>query len=93
MGLEKFFFASRHQHKGPGNALKLVKYPRFDKQPDGVPRLSEHTDWGSFTLLFSETPGLEIRDPDDQWMSVPTVSGGVVANIADALSLSGRARS
>ena len=87
MGLEKSFFASRHQHKDPGNALKLIKYPRFDTQPDGVPRLSEHTDWGSITLLFSETPGLEIRDPDDKWMSVPTIPGGVVVNIADALSL------
>ncbi|PLB53359.1 Clavaminate synthase-like protein [Aspergillus steynii IBT 23096] len=87
LGLERSFFDATHQHKDPGNPLKLIKYPRFEKQPDGIPRLSEHTDWGSITFVFTETPGLEMRDPEDQWTAVPTIPGGVVVNIADSMSL------
>lgn len=87
LGLDRSFFDATHQQKDPGNVLKLIKYPRFEEQPEGIPRLSEHTDWGSITLLFTETPGLEVHDPDNQWIKVPTIPGGVVINVADSMSL------
>ncbi|KAL6405151.1 Oxoglutarate/iron-dependent dioxygenase [Ilyonectria robusta] len=87
LGLGNSHFADVHQHKDPGNVLKFIKYPRFEQQPEGVPRLSEHTDWGSITFVFTEQPGLEIRDPSNEWFEIPAVPGGVVVNIGDALSL------
>lgn len=88
MRLPRDFLAESHQQVLPGNTLKLIKYPKLATQPvSEIPRLSEHTDWGSLTLLFTESPGLELRDPSNQWHDVPLVPGGVVVNIGDALSL------
>ncbi len=67
-----------------------MKYPKMSAKPagsDGVDaRLSPHTDWGTLTLLFNETPGLEVRDPGNSWHDVPVIPGGIVVNIGDALS-------
>lgn len=88
MDLQKDFFHASHRQVLPGNTFKLIKYPKMDEQPeDYIPRLSEHTDWGSITLLFTESPGLEVRDPNNQWHAVPVIPGAVTINIGDALSL------
>ncbi|KAK4869342.1 hypothetical protein LT330_006342 [Penicillium expansum] len=88
MGLPKDFFEASHSQALPGNTFKLIKYPKMEEQPrDLIPRLSEHTDWGSLTLLFTESPGLEVRDPSNQWHEVPVIPGAVTVNIGDALSL------
>jgi hypothetical protein len=88
MGLPKEFFVASHRQELPGNTLKLIKYPKMDEQPgESIPRLSEHTDWGSVTILFTESPGLEVRDPSNQWHEVPVIPGAVTVNIGDALSL------
>ena len=90
MGLPASFFAASHNQALPGNALKFMKYPKMPAKPagsDGVDaRLSPHTDWGTLTLLFNETPGLEVRDPGNSWHDVPVIPGGIVVNIGDALS-------
>ncbi|KAJ4296359.1 hypothetical protein N0V90_006404 [Kalmusia sp. IMI 367209] len=88
LGLDESFFLDSHLHnKEPGNNLKLIKYPKIEEQTDGIPRLSEHTDWGSLTFVFTTQGGLEIQDPKDKWCQVPVVPGGIVVNIGDALSL------
>ncbi|KAL2832315.1 hypothetical protein BJY01DRAFT_253880 [Aspergillus pseudoustus] len=87
MDLPGNFFDASHRQALPGNTLKLIKYPKMTTKPDVIPRLSEHTDWGSLTLLFTESPGLEVRDPNNQWHDVPVVPDGVIINIGDALSL------
>ncbi|KAL3493327.1 hypothetical protein BJX62DRAFT_223980 [Aspergillus germanicus] len=89
MGLPRGFFDASHRQVLPGNTLKLIKYPKMTVQPDSsvVPRLSEHTDWGSLTLLFTQSPGLEVRDPNNQWHEIPVIPGGIIVNIGDALSL------
>ncbi|ETS87467.1 hypothetical protein PFICI_01295 [Pestalotiopsis fici W106-1] len=88
LGLPRDYFQKSHDHKDPGNNLKLIKYPKM-KMSEGqtVPRLSEHTDWGSITFVFTNQGGLEIRDPNNEWCEVPIVPGGIVVNIGDALSL------
>lgn len=88
MGLQRDFFDASHRQVLPGNTFKLIKYPKMDEQPeDYIPRLSEHTDWGSVTLLFTESPGLEVRDPANQWHEAPVIPGAITINIGDALSL------
>jgi isopenicillin N synthase-like dioxygenase len=89
LGLDRDFFTRVHEHKSPGHTLKMIKYPKLDSQPgDGqLPRLSTHTDWGSLTFVFTEQAGLEIQDPQNHWLQVPVVPGGIIVNIGDALSL------
>lgn len=87
LGLDQHYFARCHREAAPGNTLKMIKYPRFKEKPSHVPRLSEHTDWGSITFVFTSQPGLEVRDPNDTWHDVPLVDGAVIVNIGDALSL------
>lgn len=87
LGLEKNYFKESHLQKAPGNTLKMIKYPRLDTTSTNIPRLSEHTDWGSVTFVFTDRAGLEIRDPNNKWFHIPVVSDGIVVNIGDALSL------
>ena len=89
MGLEDGYFRSVHQHKPPGNNLKFLKYPTMDVQPDArTPRLYAHTDWGSLTMVFTSSPGLEVRHPKDHsWVHAPVVPNGIVVNVGDALAL------
>ncbi|KAL4876970.1 Clavaminate synthase-like protein [Aspergillus karnatakaensis] len=87
LNLPRTFFEASHGQGLPGNALKLMKYPKMEAKPDDTPeRLSAHTDWESLTLLFTESPGLEIRDPNGNWHDVPVIPGGIVVNIGDLLS-------
>ena len=86
---EEYFVKAHEQTKGPGNVLRLIRYPAMEKEPDpAFPRLGEHTDWGTLTLLFTESPGLEVRPPGDQgWVMAPVIEDAVIVNIADGLAL------
>ncbi|KAH8650593.1 hypothetical protein BGZ60DRAFT_389033 [Tricladium varicosporioides] len=92
MGLDANTLLAPHSPaKAPGNVLRMIKYPKLDSAPDNtkdVPRLGEHTDWGTLTLLFAKTKGLEVRSPNGKtWVQAPVVPGAVVVNIADGLAL------
>ncbi|KAL6240228.1 hypothetical protein RBB50_012875 [Rhinocladiella similis] len=88
LGFSRDFFRQSHLHKDPGNTLKLIRYPPMAVHPgQEIPRLSEHTDWGSITFVFTNQAGLEIRDPQNHWRQIPVVEDGIVINIGDALSL------
>jgi isopenicillin N synthase-like dioxygenase len=71
--------------------ISLIKYPGCDvlqtKQP-----LASHTDYGSLTLLFTSSPGLQVlvpgRDPEhSQWLDVEPRDGHAIVNCGDALAL------
>lgn len=90
MDLRSDFFAEAHaSDKEPGNVLRLIRYPALSSPPDPrFPRLGEHTDWGTLTLLFAKTPGLEVRPPGDMgWVPAPVIKDAVIVNIADGLAL------
>ncbi|KXS97179.1 hypothetical protein AC578_877 [Pseudocercospora eumusae] len=90
MNLESDFFSCAHSpNKEPGNVLRLIRYPALDKPVDSnFPRLGEHTDWGTITLLFATQPGLEVLSPDDKrWVQAPMIEDGIIVNVADGLAL------
>lgn len=90
MGLPATFFTSAHDPtKGPGDVLRLIKYPSLSEPPNySFPRLGEHTDWGTLTLLFAQTPGLEVRSPGElEWVAAPVIEDALIVNIADGLAL------
>ena len=49
-------------------------------------RASQHTDYGSVTLLTTEgVGGLQVRQVDGTWADVQHLPGAIIVNIADAL--------
>jgi isopenicillin N synthase-like dioxygenase len=79
-------------HKSMGcdgnvTALRLLYYPSNEGQAS---RCGEHTDYGTFTLLFQDMiGGLEVRSPkdDDSFIKVIPLEGAMLVNVADLLSL------
>jgi isopenicillin N synthase-like dioxygenase len=49
-------------------------------------KAGEHTDFGSFTILFNWLGGLQIRHPEtNEWLYVRPVPGSAIVNLGDAL--------
>lgn len=77
----------------PGGIARLIKYvasnnptPLSENSEDQEIGLGAHTDYECFTLLLQDsTPGLEVLSPDNHWIQVAPVEGGIVVNVADFL--------
>ena len=87
-----------HLHLPPSTLLNLHRltscsgdHIRFNKRfPSAFheqrARQSEHTDFGSLTILFNWLGGLQIRLPNtDEWVYVRPIPGCPVVNLGDAL--------
>lgn len=81
---ESFFLDN---HNAQNHTLRLLHYPPINQSPKlGQIRAGEHSDYGSFTLLFQdEVGGLEVCNTDGQWISAPYISGTIIVNIGDLL--------
>jgi isopenicillin N synthase-like dioxygenase len=79
------FFADAHKEDVPdGHALRMLMYPARSSQPEGT-RMQPHTDSGSVTLLFQDSPGLEVEGPTGEWVKAPCLEGHILVNLGDAL--------
>ncbi|HEX3952691.1 MAG TPA: 2-oxoglutarate and iron-dependent oxygenase domain-containing protein [Stellaceae bacterium] len=75
-------------HQGGEVTVRMIHYP-----PATVEQVSEeiygtaaHTDRNLLTVLAQgDTPGLQIRMPDETWIDAPLVPGGFVVNSGDTL--------
>jgi len=75
---------NRHQ-----SALRILNYPHPDHQPlPGQLRASEHTDYGSLTILLQDNApgGLQVRNRDGSWQDIKYVPGSFVINIGDLMA-------
>ncbi|KAK4210213.1 Clavaminate synthase-like protein [Rhypophila decipiens] len=77
-------------HSARHSQLRLIHYPRLDKEALGtkfLARLPAHTDWGTMTILFQDrNGGLELRDPHTrQYLKAEPEEGTLVLNIGDML--------
>lgn len=71
------------------DTVTFIKYPHLDPAPVTQP-LASHTDYGSITLVFPDSPGLQllVRTPDgERWQNIMPKPGHAVVNCGDALSL------
>lgn len=69
------------------NIVRMLKYMHCDESTLHVPQQA-HTDMGSLTFLFADTPGLQILPSGStDWLYVPPQSGMALVNIGDALSV------
>ena len=50
-------------------------------------RRSEHTDWGSLSILFHDgEPGLQIKSTDGEWEDIPLAPDAFVINLGDLMA-------
>lgn len=92
LGKPENFFPSLHSRILGGknaSALRTLYYPAIQGVPlEGHVRCSEHSDYGTFTLLFQdEYPGLEVKSPSGHWVSAKPISGTILVNIGDLLEM------
>ncbi|KAK2603584.1 hypothetical protein QQS21_004264 [Conoideocrella luteorostrata] len=87
-------YESYHPEDLPSKStLFFLHHPVSQSLPDRTARgHNAHTDVGSFTLLFTEQPGLQVLSPKtNEWEYVAARPGHAIINVADTLRfLSGR---
>lgn len=79
-------------NNSPENLLRLIHYPGLNSEPEpGSLRAAAHEDVNLITLLpAATTTGLEIRDNQGHWYTVPSDRGDLVINVGDMLQLTSR---
>lgn len=85
--LSEVFFAGVIDN--PISAMRALNYPQQPVPPQpGQLRAGAHSDYGSLTILLSETApgGLEIQTPNGQWQPVPIVPDAFIINIGDLMA-------
>jgi isopenicillin N synthase-like dioxygenase len=68
------------------SALRVLHYPEGVKLKSGQFRASEHTDYGSLTILYSTASGLQVKDRDGNWIDVDVPWEHFVINIGDLMA-------
>lgn len=53
----------------------------------GQMRIGAHTDYGTLTLVTSDSAGLQVQTPSGEWEDVPYVPGSIQVNIGDMMAL------
>lgn len=65
----------------PMSLTKLISYP---PTPKGAAGVNAHHDTGFLTVLApGTTPGLEVQNPDGQWIAVPPTPEAFVINLGE----------
>ena len=72
----------------PCSTMVINYYPATSLEPPpGQFRRGEHTDYGAFTILYSDgESGLEVKTRDGVWRAVPCEQDAYVVNIGDLLA-------
>eukprot|EP00111_Clytia_hemisphaerica_P021990 TCONS_00064666-protein len=94
------FFHKAHDKLGRlGNTtlLRSLYYPAVERSDilEEQSRCAEHTDYGTVTLLFQNSGGLEVKSPSGDFIKAKVIPGTIVVNAADLMErwASGRIKS
>ncbi|XP_062276105.1 uncharacterized protein si:dkey-10o6.2 [Scomber scombrus] len=90
LGLDPEVFLGAHRligTDGNGTTLRSLYYPpvNSEKAKEGQLRCGEHSDYGSITLLFQGSEGLQVRRRSGEFICAPSIPGAVLVNIADLM--------
>ncbi|KAM4573534.1 uncharacterized protein PAE49_008329 [Odontesthes bonariensis] len=90
LALDPDVFLGAHRLVGTdvnGTTLRSLYYPPVscEKAKEGQLRCGEHSDYGSITLLFQSSEGLQVCNRSGEFISAPTVPGAILLNIADLM--------
>jgi isopenicillin N synthase-like dioxygenase len=67
----------------PEAGARILRYPAQDASRNEQQGIGAHTDVEHFTIITSETEGLEVLSKTGRWIKVEPVAGSFVLNIAD----------
>lgn len=68
------------------NTLRFLHYPQESADTaDADVGIAAHTDFECITLLYQDSPGLEIRSPAGHWYEAPAAPGRLVVLLDDML--------
>ncbi|KAK2868391.1 hypothetical protein Q7C36_000262 [Tachysurus vachellii] len=91
LGLDSEVFLKAHNYIGSddnGTTLRSLYYAPVKAEcakKDQI-RCGEHSDYGSITLVFqSQEAGLQVLNKNHEFISVPSIPGTVLINIADLM--------
>lgn len=68
------------------SCLRVLYYPQDVGLQPGQFRASEHTDYGSLTVLYSTAPGLQVKNRKGEWLDVEVPWEHFVINIGDLMA-------
>ncbi|KAK9516303.1 hypothetical protein VZT92_024243 [Zoarces viviparus] len=90
LGLDPEVFLSAHRFigtEGNGTTLRSLYYPavNHERVKEGQLRCGEHSDYGSITLLFCTSGGLQVQRRSGEFIRVPSAPGAVLVNVADLM--------
>jgi len=92
LGKDQYYLDDLHKRIMSGknaSALRTLYYPPIiGEVPPNHIRCGEHSDYGTFTLLYQDKyPGLQLKNCDGNWVSADPVPGTIVVNIGDLLEM------
>ncbi|XP_065566440.1 uncharacterized protein LOC136031088 [Artemia franciscana] len=93
LGQDADFFVNNHKLMGTNenrSIFRTLYYPplRKDQIKPGTMRCGEHTDYGTFTLLFQDNiGGLEVLTKNKQWVEAKPIPGALLVNVGDLLQI------
>ncbi|KAM9375693.1 uncharacterized protein KZ484_008232 [Pholidichthys leucotaenia] len=90
LDLDPEVFVTAHRLIGTdenGTTLRSLYYPPMnsEKAKKDQLRCGEHSDYGSITLLFQGSEGLQVQARSGDFITVSCVHGAVLVNIADLM--------
>ncbi|PWA24496.1 hypothetical protein CCH79_00011796 [Gambusia affinis] len=90
LSLDPDVFLNAHQFIGTdenGTTLRSLYYPplKSETAKEGQLRCGEHSDYGSITLLFQGSEGLQVCTRSGEYISTPNIPGTVLVNVADLM--------
>ncbi|XP_041651772.1 UPF0676 protein C1494.01-like [Cheilinus undulatus] len=90
LDLDPEVFLSAHHlvgMRGNNTTLRSLYYPPVNsvKVKENQLRCGEHSDFGSITLLFQGSEGLQVLSRSGEFINVPCIPGAVLINIADMM--------
>ncbi|XP_041651192.1 UPF0676 protein C1494.01-like isoform X2 [Cheilinus undulatus] len=90
LDLEPEVFLKTHGNIGKSvnaTTLRSLYYPpvNTEEAKEGQLRCGEHSDYGSITLLFQSSEGLQVKNVSGEFVNAPCIPGAVLVNIADLM--------
>mmetsp|Transcript_10318 Transcript_10318/g.18829 ORF Transcript_10318/g.18829 Transcript_10318/m.18829 type:complete len:320 (-) Transcript_10318:295-1254(-) len=88
LGLPESHFQKPSANGEHCNSTRAILYPKLNKPAvSGQSRCGAHSDTGALTLLWSDTPGLELQSRDSRWLSVQNLLKKEGSEAADTNTL------
>ena len=84
LGLPQFHLQERVTEREPVVLPRMFRYPALEpeEQKWGI---GPHSDYGLWTMIVTDGPGLEFLHAEHGWCAVPHLPSGIIMNVGDVL--------